>query len=624
MSKIFQTQFHQWKLKDKVSWDLMVSNGAEFKQTWKGLAMGFDGDTNYIDGGTVTTSNPLQLNWPHSITVIFNAKLTWDPAQRLVEKANGSNWQNGWAMIVDSNWKMNYSVNGNISRTQNYDIKANIDNVVTLVNDWTGVRSMYINSRKARFTSWTWTLPPSVETWLKIGSWHSLSAREFNGNIYNIIIHDHVLSQAEINNLYKEFLARSPLAVQTRDFYYPKPTESNEDGLVASYNMIPSENNILVDTSGNGNNWTISWPLATLDGMQFDGVDDYVDTTVITTWTISMLLTWRFIDAGHISSAQNNSTTSLTNVTDNEISIRDDAGSWPDIVWTQSIAYTSIAGKTGTFVARIWPTTVDVHFNGVLIASEAYALSNPVELNIPFYISCKDRGGTAEIFSNHEIYDYRIYNKSISDQEIQDYHNNRASQAYLYEDFRYALADGTTQLPLGWDVGTGSFKIAENAGLDGNSKALECTSNGTIAKQSSQAYGTWEFEIYKEASANNNLVHFISSSTSGGERYTLYFSASTDKVVLLKDVTPLMNSASDYININTTYWIKVTRTTAWIFTMYIKGWAYGSSYTLVDVSGGFWTNPVTDNTYTTSNFSVLDLDAGDQIANIKYSKWVVV
>jgi hypothetical protein len=37
---------------------------------------------------------------------------------------------------------------------------------------------------------------------------------------------------------------------------------------------------------------------------------------------------------------------------------------------------------------------------------------------------------------------------------------------------------------------------------------------------------------------------------------------------------------------------------------------------LVSVSGGSGTNPVTDNTFTTSNFLVLDLDVGDRIGKI--------
>ena len=51
--------------------------------------------------------------------------------------------------------------------------------------------------------------------------------------------------------------------------------------------------------------------------------------------------------------------------------------------------------------------------------------------------------------------------------------------------------------------------------------------------------------------------------------------------------------------------------------MFIKGGSFGDDYQLVDVSGGSGSNPVTDNTFTTSNFFVADLDTGDSIANIE-------
>ena len=53
------------------------------------------------------------------------------------------------------------------------------------------------------------------------------------------------------------------------------------------------------------------------------------------------------------------------------------------------------------------------------------------------------------------------------------------------------------------------------------------------------------------------------------------------------------------------------------FAVFIKGGSFGGIYTLVDTTGGSGSNPVTDNTYKTSNFFVGDLDSGDKITNIK-------
>ena len=55
------------------------------------------------------------------------------------------------------------------------------------------------------------------------------------------------------------------------------------------------------------------------------------------------------------------------------------------------------------------------------------------------------------------------------------------------------------------------------------------------------------------------------------------------------------------------------------FAVFIIGGAYGNTetgWTLVDTTGGSGSNPVVDSTYTTSNYFVADLDAGDRIGNI--------
>lgn len=58
------------------------------------------------------------------------------------------------------------------------------------------------------------------------------------------------------------------------------------------------------------------------------------------------------------------------------------------------------------------------------------------------------------------------------------------------------------------------------------------------------------------------------------------------------------------------------------FAVFIKGGAFGDNYTLVSTAGGSGTNPIVDASYTTSNYFVTDLDAGDRIANIKLSNGI--
>ena len=58
------------------------------------------------------------------------------------------------------------------------------------------------------------------------------------------------------------------------------------------------------------------------------------------------------------------------------------------------------------------------------------------------------------------------------------------------------------------------------------------------------------------------------------------------------------------------YDIRITRSATGVFTSYIKGGAF-ADWTLIDPTGGSGTNPVTDNTHTTSCCATIDMDAGD-------------
>ena len=96
-------------------------------------------------------------------------------------------------------------------------------------------------------------------------------------------------------------------------------------------------------------------------------------------------------------------------------------------------------------------------------------------------------------------------------------------------------------------------------------------------------------------------------------------------------VANLFSTAASYVKINTRYRFKVTRNSftdefvvgaVGTFAVYIRGGDFGTDYVLVDVSGGTGSNPATDNTYTTSNYLVADLDTGDQISNILIKKGV--
>jgi len=138
-----------------------------------------------------------------------------------------------------------------------------------------------------------------------------------------------------------------------------------------------------------------------------------------------------------------------------------------------------------------------------------------------------------------------------------------------------------------------------------------------------KAYGTFTFDVNKGADENTPYYEFISDVSTSFPFNGYYFVFTSDEAIRLYRRTGhnsdiLFYSADSYITINTDYRIKITRSLAGVFTMYIKGGTFGwDDWTTVSTAGGSGTNPVTDNTYTTSNYLVVDLDNTDTISNLK-------
>ena len=153
------------------------------------------------------------------------------------------------------------------------------------------------------------------------------------------------------------------------------------------------------------------------------------------------------------------------------------------------------------------------------------------------------------------------------------------------------------------------------------SQYFNCTSAGTIAIQSSTSYGTWEFDLLKGGEENTITIKFIGTNTdaytSDSENYIIQIPTS-ERLGLFKGsgASTLFFTATDFFSNNEWHHVTATRTTDNEFTAYLDG-------VLVDVTGGSGTNPVTDNTYTSSNFIVLDLDVGDKVANFKITDGVI-
>ena len=153
------------------------------------------------------------------------------------------------------------------------------------------------------------------------------------------------------------------------------------------------------------------------------------------------------------------------------------------------------------------------------------------------------------------------------------------------------------------------------------------TSN-LVATKSDVAYGTWEFDWFHGTTGYTTYVSFMNAAngyvTSAGTFGYLMGITTNDAVVFYRQTPSLTGgfyTATSYVKVRTWYSMRITRDTTGNFTVWIKGDTF-VDWTLVSPISG--TNPIVDNTYTTSKYFVLDVDYGDAIANIKIYPGIVV
>lgn len=191
---------------------------------------------------------------------------------------------------------------------------------------------------------------------------------------------------------------------------------------------------------------------------------------------------------------------------------------------------------------------------------------------------------------------------------------------------RVSLADETAgQLSnTGYTIQSGKWKVQEDTST--GERYIECISAGIISRRSNSAYGTWEV-IVNKVSASSSCRLFLTSNvyTVFNTTYTLQVSA-TEQIRFLKRTNGgdsiLFETVASYIAINTEYRFRITRSTAGVISVYIKGGVF-SDWQLVDPTGGSGTNPTTDLTITDSVYAVYDCDTGDRLYRDRHYAGVI-
>jgi hypothetical protein len=511
---------------------------------------------------------------------------------------------NGFGVGYLSDNKLAY-IEGVTGANQIFSDNALIDDqwYHVVVKRLSGIGNMYINSiQQSDSTSLTANL---ISDDLYIG-YDSTATRYSNSHISKIIMWNKALSTQEIQSLYEDFLRPKNFGVHQRRKEYPNKSEdlSNEDGLVAAYNMKLSPDGVVTDISHNDNNGINNGAVSTKNGMYFDG----------TAW----------VNLG-----------SLTLPEANSVNIRIKVDS-SDFQYTISLGITNGFGMffaSGILYVQKYLTTDAYSYSGMQTGTD-YNISinnnNGVfslylnGINTPLIMSGNapptggshlgQRGnGTAYLIG--DIQDTQIYGRLQTDQEIQEYHNQFV-RPVLVEDFS---DDSVGLSPRFWQKGTGTYTVQENT--DG-SKFNQCDVAGTIVIQSDTAYGKWEFDVYKGV-GNSSFINFIAQDINPITSMNGYVLRNPANRIALTKYTngvalDLFYTTISYIQDNIWYCFRIERTEDGEFTVYIRSDEDSnfSDWTLVDPTGGSGTNPVVDNTYTTSKYFVKDLDAGDRFTDL--------
>lgn len=169
-------------------------------------------------------------------------------------------------------------------------------------------------------------------------------------------------------------------------------------------------------------------------------------------------------------------------------------------------------------------------------------------------------------------------------------------------------------------IESGTFKVSN----DGTDKWLECATAGAGSVSLLNAYGTWQFDIYKGGETTQPIFVFAADTAgaetaTGQDAYSIFFVSTED--IFTREITNgsasnINKTAASYIAIQTKYSVRVTRDFSGAFNAYIKGGAF-TSWTSIDFSVQ-GSNPWTDTTKTSGQYLNFDLDATDKITGIKY------
>jgi hypothetical protein len=177
----------------------VITNGVGFDDA-NGGSLNFDGADDYVELGSIDSSNPLSLygQTRFSVEIWINPNFTGDDYQRIIDKSSAGSSTNGWGVVLRPSNKYIYLfVDGGTVSTY---VDSGASSGVWRNYLWTrggSTTRLYINGTLVDTEIYTRAVS-STTTGMRIGSWNHSTGREFNGKIANIKVYNKKLSDEEV------------------------------------------------------------------------------------------------------------------------------------------------------------------------------------------------------------------------------------------------------------------------------------------------------------------------------------------------------------------------------------------------------------------------------------------
>ena len=389
---------------------------------------------NYINNQLNISSDGDRVEIPHStsigldtsnksISVIFMFNNLTNTYNEIFDKTNGSAYSLSVQKLSNNSFQLRFNncSSGCPGSIITYPVVENTLYHVAIVKN-NNTTTVYVNGQNIGSMSVSFN-ENTRSLIVGAGGTPYASGYSFNGIIDNLRFYNRVLTTSEIQALYQENST-------------PITNTAPNNGLVAEYLFNGNAN----DTSGNNNHGTVNGAVLTTDrfgntdsAYLFDGVDDYISISSISTTIVSYITMSAWVNAKPQNTDNYTAGGIVLNGGDYEFAITANTNSiryaltgvTPVPSWTDTGIDTSL--NQWSLISIVYDgTKIITYLNGQQVDSRNFSGSMPGTIGYPFGIGARylEQGGSVPLngwysLFNGKIDDVRIYNRALSASEIQ-------------------------------------------------------------------------------------------------------------------------------------------------------------------------------------------------------------